>query len=76
MGNNERLTDEELKNISGGAVGTNPALQAKRDEFDEAWNVLGMEQKGYSGMKRAELFDEWQMSGSKVSALTFLSGLK
>ncbi len=73
MGINEKLTDEELKGVSGGAVGTNPAFEAKRTEFNEAWDALNMEQNGFSGMKRAELFDEWQTTGANTSAVSFLS---
>ena len=73
MGMNEKniLGDDVLQGVTGGAGGA--AFDAKRKEFDDAWDALGMEQKGFSGMSRSEYFDEWQMSGSKMSAISFLS---
>ena len=61
---------DELDNVTGGAGG--PKFDAKRKEFDDAWVAIGMEGKGFSGMKRSELFDEWQMSKDGRSATTFL----
>ncbi len=72
MGINEKdiLDNEALQGVTGGAGGAK--FDAKRKEFDEAWVAVGMESKGFSGMKRSELFDEWQMSKDGRSATTFL----
>ena len=73
MGIDEKniLGEDVLQGVTGGAGGT--AFDAKRKEFDDVWETLGMEQKGFTGMKRSELFDEWQMSGSTLTAISFLS---
>ncbi len=76
MGISEKLTDDELKNVSGGAVAKNPAFDAKREEFDEAWEMLGMEQKDFSGMKRAQMFDDWVSVSSTTTAVSYLSKAK
>ena len=61
MGINEKLSDEELKGVSGGAgKAIDPNLEKERKAFEEAWDKLDMEGKGYSGMQRAELFDTYQ----------------
>jgi hypothetical protein len=75
MGINEKdmLGEEVLQGVTGGAGGA--AFDAKRKEFDDAWIALGMEEKGYSGMTRPELFDSWQLRGGDISAYTFLASL-
>ena len=52
MGNEERLNDEALQNVTGGK-GASPD---KKSQFEAAWRMLGMTQKGYSGMKMAEIY--------------------
>ena len=74
MGISEKLTDDELMNVAGGAGrGQNPELVKNRDEFIQAWNELGMDSK-VSGMQRAELFDQWTSSSESASA--FLAKVK
>ncbi len=74
MGINERLTDEELKGISGGAgKAIDPKLEKERKEFEKAWTKQKKDDLDISGMRRAELFDEWQSSGK--SAEVFLSNI-
>ncbi len=70
INNQEIIGDEALQSVTGGAGGAE--FDAKRKEFDDAWVAVGMESKGFSGMKRSELFDEWQMSKDGRSATTFL----
>ncbi len=70
MGIEERLTDEALKGVSGGAGNS---AQDKRSQFESAWRTLGMTQKGYSGMRMAEIYDDWEMAGFQPDAITFLS---
>jgi hypothetical protein len=72
MGTNEKeiLTDDALMGVTGGA---GPQFDARRKEFDDAWTKLEMEKKGFSGMQRSELFDEWQMNKTDCSASAFLS---
>lgn len=74
MGINEKLTDEELKGISGGAgKAIDPKLEKERKEFEKAWERQKKDDLDISGMRRAELFDEWQASGK--SAEVFLSNI-
>jgi hypothetical protein len=68
MGINEKLTDEELKGISGGAgKAIDPKLEKERKAFEDAWDKLDMEKKGYTGMQRAELYDQWQEKKSTIA---------
>ena len=70
INDNEILGDEALQAVTGGAGG--PQFDVKRKEFDDAWVAAGMEKKGFSGMQRSELFDEWQLNKDGRSATTFL----
>lgn len=67
------LGEEALKAVSGGASNTAEFTQ-KRDEFDKAWSLLKMQSKGYSGMAKAEFFDEWEEKGYPGDATSFLLG--
>lgn len=69
MGNEERLNDEALQNVTGGK-GASPD---KKSQFEAAWRMLGMTQKGYSGMSMAEIYDDWEFAGFTPDAVTFLS---
>lgn len=78
MGINEKLTDEELKGVSGGAgKAIDPKFDKERKAFEDAWDNLEMEKKGYSGMQRAELYDQWQekKSSNGYTPEVFLSKL-
>ena len=75
----KHLNDEELNNVVGGKNMTGDELQGfatKKAEFETAWEALKMEQKGYTGNMRAELYDEWEAAGYKPDAVSFLSKLK
>ncbi|RKM59260.1 hypothetical protein D6855_10160 [Butyrivibrio sp. CB08] len=76
MGTNERLTDDELMKVSGGAGrGINPDLVDKRLEFDKAWAAKEYDKnKDITGMKRAEIYDKWTESGQSAEA--FLGSYK
>ncbi len=69
MGNEERLNEEALQNVTGGK-GASPD---KRSQFEAAWKMLGMTEKGFSGMRMAELYDDWEFQGFKPDAVAFLS---
>lgn len=62
---------DEMDKVTGGTSSTQ--LDANRKEFEEAWDALGMTRKGYSGMRKSELFDEWEMAGYRPDAKVFLS---
>ncbi len=66
------LKDHELELVSGGAHSKSKA-EGKKAEFDQAWNLLGMERKGYSGMARAELYDKWESNDYSTDATTFIT---
>ena len=63
--------DEVLENISGGKMASDD-LGRKRAEFEKAWDLLGMDAKGYSGMRMAAIFDDWELAGYKPGAVAFL----
>ena len=65
------LNDEVLTDVSGGKKATDEHSQ-KRAEFEKAWDLLGMDAKGYSGMKMAVVFDDWELAGFKPGAVAFL----
>ncbi len=70
------INDDVLANVAGGKVSTKVkeiTFEDRKKEFEDAWKKLKMDTTGISGMKMAELFDEWEMSGFKVDALSFLS---
>lgn len=73
----EMLNDNELLGIVGGKkAGSKKAAKAsvmRKKEFEAAWNNLKMDEQGYSGMKLAELYDEWEMSDFKTDAASFIS---
>ena len=78
MNNNGLLSDDELKNVSGGATTDDQAFIDMKDEFDKAWGEAGMDKKGISGMQRGELFVKWESENKKgkKSAKEFLQSQK
>ena len=75
----KHLNDDELQNVAGGKNMTGSELQGfttRKAEFENAWDALKMEQKGYTGNMRAELFDEWEAAGYTPDAVAFLGRLK
>ncbi len=73
----EMLNEEELLGVVGGRkANSKKAAKAgilRKKEFEQAWNNLKMDEQGYSGMKLAELYDEWEMSEFKTDAASFIS---
>ncbi len=74
MSNNEKMIidEKELEKVSGGKKAASTSVDRKA-EFEQAWNILHMESKGYSGMARAELYDNWERAGFTPDATTFLT---
>ena len=57
-----KLKDKELAGVSGG-LQSNPIDTKKRSAFEEAWGSLGTQVSEVSNMKKAEIFDEWELAG-------------
>lgn len=70
------VSDDILKEVTGGAGHSTDEFRAKRKDFDDAWANLKMDANGFSGMKMAALFDEWEMAGYSPDAATFLASKK
>jgi len=70
------LNEQELEQVAGGARSSEDSFTTRRNEFESAWTSLRMESKGYTGNKKAELFEEWEMAGYSPDAVAFLSKLK
>ena len=67
------LRDEDLEKVAGGRLAKAAAgAEPKNKEFEAAWKALGLDSK-YSGMKRAEIYDEWEMAGFTPEATAFLA---
>lgn len=58
---NNLLSDDDLEQVIGGA-GKTKTFEQRRDEFELAWEILKMEAKGFTGNRKAELFEEWEQS--------------
>lgn len=72
-----QLSENELEKVIGGAEVVQQTLdKTKKQEFEAAWDALKMEQKGYTGNMRAELFEDWEMADFKPDAVSFLSKIK
>lgn len=73
----EMLNEDELMGVVGGKKSQSKAQvkarAKKKKEFDAAWKSLDMDGKGVSGMKRAEIFDEWEMAQFSDDAATFIA---
>lgn len=74
MGDMKTLNEQELEGVVGGA--NNQEFATRKKEFEAAWVILGMDEKGITGNRMAELYDEWEMSGYKNGAAAFLSSVK
>ena len=75
MANEEKklLNDEVLAGVSGGLLKASAdEFTLRRDEFESAWKVLGLDDLNISGMRMAAAFDEWELTGFKTDAVTFL----
>ncbi len=55
------LNEDELGKVSGG-VKSRAANSGNKAVFEAAWNQLKLD-KSYSGMKRAEIYDDWERDG-------------
>ena len=75
---NMQLSDIELERVNGGAgTAKQQSLdKTKKQEFEAAWDALNMEQKGYTGNMRAELFEDWEVAEFQPDAVSFLSKIK
>ncbi len=67
----KELSDEALAQAVGGAGKSSKGLNRKAD-FEKAWKLLKMDDRGFSGMKMAELYDDWELSGFEQDAVTYL----
>ncbi len=70
------LNEKELENVVGGKMAKTSDtvdFSSKRTEFDNAWQFLEMEKKGYTGNMRVQMFEEWESTGFKSDAVKFIS---
>ena len=67
-----KLNDKDLAQVAGGRRAEADDFDLKRNEFETAWTSLNMEKEGYSGMRKAEMFDEWESTGYKTDAKSFI----
>ena len=70
------LNENDLESVVGGKkinVKKESLFSLKKSEFEAAWDKLGMEKKGYTGNMKAEMFEEWESTGYKIDAVTFLT---
>ena len=74
----KQISDSELEKVTGGIETIKPIAvdKTRKQEFEAAWDALKMEQKGYTGNMRAELFEDWEMAEYQPDAVTFLSKMK
>ncbi len=73
--NENIMSEEALTAVAGGAKSVNLSEDSKKKLFEAAWTGLKMDDMKISGMKKAEMFDEWEMAGFTPDAVTFLSGV-
>jgi hypothetical protein len=73
MGTEGRLNEEELRGVSGG---TTTEFDQRKAEFEAAWDTMGMTQKGFSGMRMAVIFEEWESTEFKTDPKVFLAQYK
>ncbi len=73
--NNNLLDDDELEQVIGGA-NKKMSFEEKRDRFEIAWDLLKMEAKGFTGNRKAQLFEEWEMAGGDSPSSFLTSFLK
>lgn len=65
-----KMDDTMLQNVNGG---TGDAVQDEKEhEFEVAWNSLGMDAKGHTGTELEDLFSQWQNSGYRPDAVSFI----
>ena len=70
----ELLDEKALATVVGGASG---AVEGrKKQEFEAAWSSLNMDGQNISGMKKAEIYDDWEFAGYTPDAVSFLIGIK
>ena len=74
MANEEKklLNDETLERVSGGLLKASDEFSIRKNQFETAWGMLGLNSKDISCMKMAEVFDEWELTGFKLDAVSFL----
>ncbi len=64
------LNDMDLENVTGGK--TDADFSDKRNLFENSWNAMGKETANCSGMKKAEIFDEWTMANYPADITGFI----
>ena len=73
----EMLNDDELMGVVGGKRSAEKKVKTndpqKKKDFEKAWKNLKMDEKGVSGMKMAEIYDEWELGGYSSDATAFIS---
>ena len=70
--NNNLLSDDDIEQVIGGA-NKRMSFEERRDMFDVAWELFKMEDKGFTGNRKAELFEEWEMADDNDSPSGFLT---
>ncbi|WP_029231662.1 hypothetical protein [Butyrivibrio sp. VCB2006] len=73
------MDERDLEMVVGGTKAHSDEkaiFTTKKEEFEAAWDGLGMEKKGYTGNMRAEIFDDWEAAEYKPSAVKFLAKYK
>ncbi len=64
------VNDNELENVVGGTQ--SEEFTGERNAFETAWNAMGKETSSCSGMKKAEVFDEWTMANCPADVTGFI----
>ena len=70
------FNDGALAAVAGGVRSSGAVRERKKQEFEAAWSSLNMDGKGFSGMKKAEIFDDWEFAGYSPDAVSYLIGIK
>ncbi len=66
------LNPDELDKVSGGAMGGSSPQEDRRQEFESAWNSLGLSGIYNDNAKKEEEYNKWKNSGFMGSAFDFL----
>ncbi len=67
------INENDLEKVTGG---TTEYEDLRKEEFENAWGSLRMEEKGYTGTELEDLFTQWQKDGYKPDAVAFLQTCK
>ncbi|MCR5402982.1 MAG: hypothetical protein K6E91_04075 [Butyrivibrio sp.] len=73
----DMLNEDELLGVVGGKQDGSKKIEKnnpqKKKDFEKAWKSLKMDEKGVSGMKMAEVYDEWEMADFSSDATAFIT---